>query len=150
MYCSVTSWSFFLLSGSIDFAPDDHGALSCCIHKKLMCLFIVCETMLTIGESRAISHANVTQQQAQKVAVHPHRWAWNRHEPHALVWANSRFFMEACYRWENTVQLFILCSSVPNSDQEWLIIKLVPQLRPAEKSVIEIYAYQKSTFQTIV
>ena len=25
----------------IDFAPDDQGALSCCIHEGLMCLFIV-------------------------------------------------------------------------------------------------------------
>jgi len=31
-----------------------------------MCLFIVCETMFTIGESRAISYANETELQAQK------------------------------------------------------------------------------------
>ena len=31
-----------------------------------MCLFIVCETMCTIGESRAISHASYTEQQANK------------------------------------------------------------------------------------
>ena len=31
-----------------------------------MCLFIVCETKFTIGESRTISHAN--DRQAQKVA----------------------------------------------------------------------------------
>ena len=36
-----------------------------------MCLFIVCETMFTIGESRAISHANDTEQQAQQVAGNP-------------------------------------------------------------------------------
>ena len=34
-----------------------------------MCLFIACETMFTIGESRAISHANDTEQQAQQVAA---------------------------------------------------------------------------------
>ena len=38
-----------------------------------MCLVIVCETMLTISESRAISHANDTEQQAQQVAVNPRR-----------------------------------------------------------------------------
>ena len=38
-----------------------------------MCLFIVCETMFTIGESRAISHANDTEQQAQQVAGNPRR-----------------------------------------------------------------------------
>ena len=38
-----------------------------------MCLYIVCETMFTIGESRAISHANDTQQQAQQVAGNPRR-----------------------------------------------------------------------------
>ena len=63
----------FFLPGSIDFAADDHGALSCCIHEGLMCLVIVCETMLTISESRAISHANDTEQQAQQVAVNPRR-----------------------------------------------------------------------------
>ena len=38
-----------------------------------MCLFIVCETMFTIGESRAISHASYTEQQAQQVAGNPRR-----------------------------------------------------------------------------
>ena len=63
----------FWFPGNIDFAADDQGALSCCIHEAdhegLMCLFIVCETMFTIGESRAISHANDTEQQAQQVAA---------------------------------------------------------------------------------
>ena len=35
----------------------------------LMCLFIVCESKFTIGESRTISHANDTQ--AQQVAPNP-------------------------------------------------------------------------------
>ena len=34
-----------------------------------MCLFIVCETKFTIGESRTISHPNNTQ--AQQVAPNP-------------------------------------------------------------------------------
>ena len=34
-----------------------------------MCLFIVCETKFTIGESRTISHANDTQ--LQQVAPNP-------------------------------------------------------------------------------
>ena len=34
-----------------------------------MCLFIVCETKFTIGESRTISHANDTQ--VQQVAPNP-------------------------------------------------------------------------------
>ena len=52
--------------GSIDFAADDQGAFSCIIHERLLCLFIVCETMFTIGESRTISHANYTELQAQQ------------------------------------------------------------------------------------
>ena len=35
-----------------------------------MCLFIY-ETMFTIGESRAISHSDDTEQQAQQVAGNP-------------------------------------------------------------------------------
>ena len=31
-----------MFPGNIDFA-DDQGALSCCIHVGLMCLFMVCE-----------------------------------------------------------------------------------------------------------
>ena len=58
--------------GNIDFAADDQGALLCFIHERLMCLFIVCETMFTIGESRAISHANDTEQEAQQEAANPH------------------------------------------------------------------------------
>jgi len=50
--------------GNIDFAADDQGAFSCFIHEWLMCLFIVSETMFTIGESIAISHANDTELQA--------------------------------------------------------------------------------------
>ena len=62
--CSITSWSIF--PANIDFATDDKGALSCCIHEGLMCLFIVCETTFKIGESWAISHANGTEQQAEQ------------------------------------------------------------------------------------
>ena len=56
----------FAFPGNIDFAADDQGAFSCIIHERLLCLFIVCETMFTIGESRTISSANYTQ--AQQVA----------------------------------------------------------------------------------
>ena len=69
--CSITSWSIF--PANIDFATDDKGALSCCIHEGLMCLFIVCETTCKIGESCAISHANGTEQQAEQVAANL-RW----------------------------------------------------------------------------
>ena len=53
----------FAFPGNIDFAADDQGAFSRIIFKRLLCLFIVCETMFTIGESRTISHANDTQTQ---------------------------------------------------------------------------------------
>ena len=56
----------FAFPGNIDFAADSQGAFSCFIHEKLMCLFIVCETVFTIDESRAISHTNDTQQQNNK------------------------------------------------------------------------------------
>ena len=52
----------FAFPGNIDFAADDQRRI-------LMCLFIVCETKFTIGESRTISHANDTQ--AQQVAPNP-------------------------------------------------------------------------------
>ena len=48
--------------------------------KVLMCLFIVCETKFTIGESRTISHANETQaQQVQNLAQEdfPPKLPWN-------------------------------------------------------------------------
>ena len=60
-------WRFvmdhFAFPGNIDFAADDQGAFSRIIFERLLCLFIVCETMFTIGESRTISHANDTQTQ---------------------------------------------------------------------------------------
>ena len=37
--------------------------------------------------------------------------------------------------------IYTICFSVPSSDQEWPMIKPVSQLKPAEKCVIEIYAY---------
>ena len=46
-----------------------------------MCLFIVCETMFTIGESRAISHASYTEQQAQQVAGNPRRRKFANESP---------------------------------------------------------------------
>ena len=56
----------FAYPGSIDFAADDQGAFSCIIHERLLYLFIVCESMFTIGEWRTISHANDTELQAQQ------------------------------------------------------------------------------------
>ena len=52
----------FAFPGNIDFAADDQRRI-------LMCIFIVCESKFTIGESRTISHANDTQ--AQQVAPNP-------------------------------------------------------------------------------
>ena len=56
--------------GNKDFAAD-YNAHSCIIHEGLLCLFIVCETMLAIHKSRTISNANDTQ--AQQVAPNPRR-----------------------------------------------------------------------------
>ena len=63
----------FAFPGNIGFAAYNQGAFSCFIHEKLMCLFIVCETIFTIGESRAISPTNDTVQQAQQAAAIPRR-----------------------------------------------------------------------------
>ena len=52
-----------------------------CLHEGLMCLFIVCETMFTISESRAISCANDTEQQAQQVAGNPRRRRFSTETP---------------------------------------------------------------------
>ena len=45
----------FAFLGNINFATDDQGAFSCIIHEMLLCLFIVCETMFAIVESRTIN-----------------------------------------------------------------------------------------------
>ena len=59
----------FGFPGNINFAADDQGSFSCIMHERLLCLFIVCETIFTIGESLTVSHANDTQ--AQQVAQTP-------------------------------------------------------------------------------
>ena len=69
----------FVSPGNIDFAADYQGAFSCIIHERLLCLFIVCETMFTIGESRTISNVNDTQ--AQQVAPNPHRGRFSTETP---------------------------------------------------------------------
>ena len=58
----------FAFPGNIEFAADDQR-ISCIIHERPICLFIH-ETMFTIGESRAISHSDDTEKQAQ-VAGNP-------------------------------------------------------------------------------
>ena len=63
----------FLFPGNIDFVADDQDVPLCCIHEGLVCLIVVCETMFTIGESQAISHANDPEQQAQQVVGNPRR-----------------------------------------------------------------------------
>ena len=55
---------------------------------NLMCLFIVCESKFTIGESRTISHANDTQ--AQQVAPNPRP---------------GRFSTETPLEWERWLQI---------------------------------------------
>ena len=59
----------FAFPGNKDFAADDQGAFHVLFMKGLLCLFIVCETVFTIGKSRTISNANDTQ--AQQVAPNP-------------------------------------------------------------------------------
>ena len=48
--------------------PTTHDPrhLATLIDAELTCLFIVCETMFTIGESQAISYENATEQQTQE------------------------------------------------------------------------------------
>ena len=60
-YSSLTSRRIFCFLATYEwkrFPINDQS-----IHEELACLFIVCETMFTIGESQAISHANGTEQQ---------------------------------------------------------------------------------------
>ena len=71
----------FLFPGNIDLAAAHQGALSCFTHEGLMCLLIVCETMFTVGESRALSHANDKEQQAQEVAADPRRGRFSTETP---------------------------------------------------------------------
>ena len=58
---------------------DDQDAFSCIIHERLLCLFIVCETMFAISESLTISNANDTQ--AQQVAPNPRRGRFSTETP---------------------------------------------------------------------
>ena len=69
----------FAFPGNIHFAADDQGAFSCIIHERLLCLFIVCETMFTIGKSRTISNANETQ--AREVAPTPRQGRFSTETP---------------------------------------------------------------------
>ena len=67
----MTSWSILRFQATLTLPP---------MTKVLMCLFIVCETKFTIGESRTISHANETQaQQVQNLAQEdfPPKLLWN-------------------------------------------------------------------------
>ena len=83
--CSVSSWSILRFQATnIDFA-DDQGAFSCIIHERLLCLFIVCETMLNIGESRTI-FANDTQAQHVAPNLRPGRF------PPKLLWSENADF----------------------------------------------------------
>ena len=60
-----------------DFKPC--GALSCFIHERLTSLFIVCQTMFTLGKSQSISQTTERERQGkgqrfiQQVAGNP-RW----------------------------------------------------------------------------
>ena len=47
----------------------------------MLCLFIVCETMFTIGESRTISHSNDTELQAPQVPANPRRGRFSIETP---------------------------------------------------------------------
>ena len=69
------AFSDFAFPSDTDFAADDQGAFSCIIHERLLCLFIVYETMFTIGESRTISHANDTQAQELAPNTRPGRFS---------------------------------------------------------------------------
>ena len=91
----VRQWRYVALLHGAFFVSRQHrlcrrwpGALLCCIHEGLMCFFIVCGTMFTIGESRAISHANDTEQQPQQVAGNPCRWRFLKILP-KLLWRTS-------------------------------------------------------------
>ena len=41
-------------------------SLATLIHEELTCLFMVCETMFSIGQSQAICYANGTERQTQE------------------------------------------------------------------------------------
>ena len=47
----------------------------------MLCLFIVCETMFTIRESRTISHPNDTELQAPQVPANPRRGRFSIETP---------------------------------------------------------------------
>ena len=73
MVSAMTSYDFWATFDCKRFPIDDQS-----IHEDLTCLFIVCETMFTIGESKAISYANGTEQQTQERRIQqPLLWSEN-------------------------------------------------------------------------
>ena len=82
--CSVTSWSVLRFQATETAPPMTRAhfyVLFKLIHERVICLFIVCEIMFTIGESRAISHTNDTEQQAQQEAAIPCRRKFSTETP---------------------------------------------------------------------
>ena len=75
----------FAFPGLIDFAANDQGAFCCQ-------LFIVRETMFTIGESRTISHANDTQA-VLRVPRRINSRSWGKLSNRCFCWFPSAMLM---------------------------------------------------------
>ena len=59
----------FCVSTQHRLVADYQGTLSCCIHEGLMCLFIVCETMFTVGEYHKQFPMQMTQNNKHNKSV---------------------------------------------------------------------------------
>ena len=80
----------FAFPGNINFTADDQGAFSCIIHEMLLCLFIVCETMFAIVESRTRSTASACKSSPRKI------FHWNSSGERRLKFIGQRIEEDNC------------------------------------------------------
>ena len=91
--CLVSDSDFmehFAFPGNEGFAADDQGAFSCIIHDMLLCLFIVCETMFAIVESRTRSTASACKSSPRKI------FHWNSSRERRLKFIGQRIEEDNC------------------------------------------------------
>ena len=80
----------FAFPGNINFAAQDQSAFSFIIHEMLLCLFIVCETMFAIVESRTRSTASACKSSPRKI------FHWNSSGERRLKFIGQRIEEDNC------------------------------------------------------
>ena len=80
----------FAFPGNINFAAHDQSLFSFIIHEMLLCLFIVCETMFAIVESRTRSTASACKSSPRKI------FHWNSSGERRLKFIGQRIEEDNC------------------------------------------------------